>query len=478
MKLWKKVYLFTLVILTLGVNLGVSGIVYFTYEQMLQSEKERCQAEYVIMQQNVSANIAEMEQSILLNTEYFGRFITAYSSYFEADTMLIGIVGEQIVVGEASGATDQEFSTEDKIAASQDFVLEDLPKEDGIFVEKEDKTTIYIAQVLDEDHENYRIVMRRTLDSFDETWATLQPLYLIGGIILSLGVSLALALAVRLLLKPLDQLEAAAKEVQQENWSARVHIKGDNELAQLGKQFNAMAGSVEENILKLEQQSQQKQELIDNLAHEMNTPITSIGGFADYMRISQLSKEEQEECLDFIIRENHRLKEISSTLLSMAQMEQEEGFFTVFSLKQLCSRIEELYTKQFHEKNIAFDMECKVLEMYGNEVLIESLLRNLITNAGRALSDREQGRIDVAIYKEDESLKMRVSDNGCGIEKEHLEQIFEPFYRVDKARSRENGGSGLGLPFCKKIVESHNGTISVESEPGQGTTFMISFTIS
>lgn len=463
MKLWKKVYLFTLVILTLGVNLGFSGIVYFTYEQMLQSEKERCQAEYVIMQQNISANIAEMEQSISLNTEYFRRFITAYSSYFEADTMLIGMVGEEIVAGET---------------ASQNLALEDLPKEDGIFVEKEDKTTIYIAQVLDEDHENYRIVMRRTLDSFDETWATLQPLYLIGGIVLSLGVSLALALAVRLLLKPLDQLEAAAKEVQQENWSARVSIKGDNELAQLGKQFNAMAGSVEENILKLEQQSQQKQELIDNLAHEMNTPITSIGGFADYMRISQLSKEEQEECLDFIIRENHRLKEISSTLLSMAQMEQEDGFFAVFSLKQLCSRIEELYTKQFQEENIALNMECKVQEMYGNEVLIESLLRNLITNARRALSDTEQGRIDVAIYKEDENLKMRVSDNGCGIEKEHLEQIFEPFYRVDKARSRENGGSGLGLPFCKKIVEFHNGTISVESAPGRGTTFMISFTIS
>lgn len=482
MKLWKKVYLFTLVIITLGVNLGFSGIVYFTYQQMLQSEKERCQAEFMMMQQNVSANIAEMEQSIPLNVEYFGRFIKAYNSYYEADTVLIGIVGEEIVAGEeyaVESAVSQEFAGEEESDTYQIITMEDLPEENGIFVKKEDKTTIYIAQTLDEDHENYRVVMRRTLDSFDETWATLQPLYLVGGIVLSLGVSLVLALAVRLLLKPLDQLEVAAKEVQQENWAARVEIKGKNELAQLGEQFNAMAGSVEENITKLEQQSKQKQELIDNLAHEMNTPITSIQGFADYMRISQLTQEEQEECLDFIIGESKRLKEISSTLLSMARMqEKKEDFFVEFSLSQLCGRIEELYAKQLQEENIELNVKCMVNDMSGNEALIESLLRNLISNAHHAFFGKQEGRIDVVISQENKQIRMQVSDNGCGMEQHQLEQIFEPFYRVDKARSRENGGSGLGLPFCRKIAEMHHGIIAVESKPGHGTTFMVSFTIS
>ena len=110
---------------------------------------------------------------------------------------------------------------------------------------------------------------------------------------------------------------------------------------------------MEENISKLEEQSQQKQELIHNLAHEMNTPITSIQGFADYMRISQITSEEQEECLNFIIGESKRLKEISSTLLSMAWMQNaEEVMVKNFSLNPLCNRIKRLFENQFIQEDI------------------------------------------------------------------------------------------------------------------------------
>ncbi|MBQ8624636.1 MAG: HAMP domain-containing histidine kinase [Agathobacter sp.] len=458
MKLWKKVYLFALIITTLCINIGFLGIVYFTYSQMLQAEKERCEAEYVIMRQSISADIAQMEKSISLNQQYFERYINVYNSYYGEDTQLIGKYGNEVLTQDESYAT--------------------LPEEDGLFVYEEKQTTIYVMQTLDDNHPNYRIIMRRTLGDFDKMWDTLQPLYIAGGILLSLGVSFLLAAVVRMVLKPMDELESAAKQVQAENWSTRVQIKGKHELAQLGKQFNAMAGAVEENITKLEQQSEQKQQLINNLAHEMNTPITSIQGFADYMRISELSKEEQQECLGFIIGESKRLKEISSTLLSMASMQEDtEVLQEVFSLKNLCNKLEKIYRKRFDEKQIALTMNCEVEEMKGNEVLIESLLRNLITNAGHAVSEKEEGQIEVRAFSTDDKIKIEVSDNGCGIEAAHLEQIFEPFYRVDKARSRENGGSGLGLPFCKRIVALHKGSIEVESKSGVGTKLVLTFTV-
>ena len=460
MKLWKKIYLFTLIVFTLCINVGFMGIIYFTYGQMLEAEKDRSVAEYELMRQSMSAAISEMETAVALDKTYFARYIDAYNSYYQEDTQILGVVYTSTV-----GDVKQEYL---------------LPTENGLFVEEEENTVIYVAQILDEKHEGYRVIMRRTLKDFDKMWNTLYPLYIGGGVVLSLGISMILAIVTRIMLKPLDKLEAASKQVQQENWSTRVDVKGKDELAQLGIQFNAMAGAIEESIRKRELQSQQKQELINNLAHEMNTPITSIQGFADYMRMSELSEEERQECLKFIAGESKRLKEISATLLQMAQMQ--DGGEPVkkesFSIQALCKKLETLYQKVFEEENILMRVDCeKDLHMQGCAVLIESLLRNLITNAGYAVAGKQDGWIEVKGFSTEKEIKLVVSDNGCGIKQEHLEQIFEPFYRVDKARSRENGGSGLGLPFCKRIVEQHNGQISVESELGKGTAFTITFTI-
>lgn len=454
MKLWQRVYLVALIVITLVVNVGFFGIIYFTYNQMLQEEKNRCITEFVILKENVSSDIAQMEKSISLNEEYFSKFIIAYNSYYKNDTLLFGVV-DNMVVGNQK-------------------MREQLPDENGVYIKDEEKTTIYISQIMDDNHQNYRIVMRRTLDDFDKIWDTLKPLYIVGGIVLSLGVSLLLALLVRIVLKPMDKLEQAAKEVEAGEWSSRVHIKGNHELAKLGNQFNAMAGSVEENITKLQKMSDEKQELINNLAHEMNTPITSIQGFADYMKMSDLSEDERNECLGYISNESIRLKEISAVLLSMAKMQSPEDITkTKFSIKNMCNRLENIYTKEFAKENVKLQISCEVEYMQANEALIESLLRNLITNAYNAVLGRKNPLVEARIFAEKSVLKIQVSDNGCGIEEEHISHIFEPFYRVDKSRSREMGGSGLGLPFVKKIVELHNGNIEVSSKINEGTEFRI-----
>lgn len=454
MKLWQRVYLVALIVITLVVNVGFFGIIYFTYNQMLQEEKNRCITEFVILKENISSDIAQMEKNISLNVEYFSKFLNAYNSYYKSDTLLFGVVDNVVV-----GAQENR---------------EQLPNENGVYIKDEGKTTIYISQILDDNHQNYRIIMRRTLDDFDKIWDTLKPLYIVGGIVLSLGVSLLLALLVRIVLKPMDKLEQAAKMVETGDWSARVHIKGNHELAQLGNQFNAMAGSVEENITKLQKMSDEKQELINNLAHEMNTPITSIQGLADYLRMSELSEDERNECLGYISNESIRLKEISAVLLSMAKMQSPEDITkTKFSIKNMCNRLENVYIKEFTKQNVKLQISCEVECIQANEALIESLLRNLITNAYNAVLGRKNPLVEARIFAEKSVLKIQVSDNGCGIEEEHISHIFEPFYRVDKSRSREMGGSGLGLPFVKKIVELHNGNIEVSSKINEGTEFRI-----
>ena len=507
MKLWKKVYVLALVIITLCVNLGFLGIISVTYHYMLQAERERCEAEYMILQKNIEADMERIEEAEPWDASFFERYIRAYNNYYESDTKLISMIN-----GKASAEDEQGVN---------------LPQTDGVFIYEGTQTTIYVSQKLSENYPNYRVIMQRTLYDFDTMWNQLQPIYLGGGILLSLGVSCLLAVTVRMLLKPMDELETATKQVQDENWSIRVQIKGNDELAQLGNQFNAMADVIEDNIEKLKQESQKKQELINNLSHEMNTPITSIQGFAEYMQMTDISKEEQEECLNFIVGESRRLKEISSTLLLMADIQKAEEISKEnFSLKELCNKLEEIYRRQFgcdanpssisekediKKQNIQWNVSCEDIQMYGNPILIESLLRNLIINAYRAVCTREDSiwkeeRCDVHIkhtilqkftdtchtesvsyenekcialhvFAKEQHIYIEVKDNGCGIEETHLTHIFEPFYRVDKARSREYGGSGLGLAFCKKIVELHQGEIFVESKLGEGSIFRMIFTI-
>lgn len=458
MKLWKKVYIIAMIIITLGANLGFFGIVYFTYEHMLHAEKARCETEFAMIYESMCADIAQLEEKYLMDIEYFQTILNVYNSYFEKDTELIGI-WENEVLG-------QNIQLGDKL----------IPK--GVSVQKGENTVIYMTQALAKTPVEYKIMLKRTLYDFDAIWKTLLPLYIMGGVLISVVISLILATAVRILLKPLDELERAAVQVEKENWSARVHIKGKHELAQLGRQFNSMAEAVEEHVEKLKEQTEQKEQLIRSLAHEMNTPITSIQGFADYMQMTELSEEEQRESLAFITAESKRLKEISSTILSMAVMERGEEFpKQMFSIQQMCMRIEKLYKQQFQGTNTSLYIDCQVEQQFGNEALLESLLRNLINNASHAVAETDVGEIRVSISSKENILQWSIADNGCGIEKKDVAQIFEPFYRVDKARSRANGGSGLGLAFCKKIVEAHAGEICVESELGKGTQFIINFTV-
>lgn len=454
MKLWKKVYLLTMIIITLFVNLGFLGIVYFTYEHMLQAEKERCKTEFGMIYESMRADIAELEEKYRMDSYYFEKIVTSYNSYFEEDTELIGVWGSELIgKGQSIDVT---------------FI------QNGISVQGEEQTVILMTQSLEKTPIEYKIVLKRTLSDFDKIWDTLLPLYVWGGILLSLGVSLLLAMVVRVLLKPLDALEYATQQVEKENWTSRVYIKGNHELAQLGKQFNSMAEAVEEHVEKLKEQSKQKEQLLHNMAHEMNTPITSIQGFADYMRMTELSEEEQSECLSFITAESKRLKEISSTILSMAVMEQDTDLqMKIFSIKELCNCLSELYMQLLNGTNISLEIDCQLENLYGNTVLIESLLRNLINNAMHAVQNKPEGKICMWISTEENMAQIIVSDNGCGIAGGEIKQIFEPFYRVDKDRSRASGGSGLGLTFCKKIVETHEGEISVESEVGKGTKFII-----
>ena len=182
------------------------------------------------------------------------------------------------------------------------------------------------------------------------------------------------------------------------------------------------------------------------------------------------------ECFEIIRFQIKSINKLVNDILTLSEIEvaktDEEKHFKKFNLN---STVEKTISNFSHLPAKINFIQNTISEFLGDEELISTVLSNLLTNAIRYSGS---DKIDVILDKQDGQIKLSVKDYGVGIEQKHLEHIFERFYRVDKARSRQNGGSGLGLAIVKNITELHNGTIKVKSTPNKETTFTILFQLS
>lgn len=231
------------------------------------------------------------------------------------------------------------------------------------------------------------------------------------------------------------------------------------------------------DVTKLRQLENIRQDFAANVSHEIKTPLTSIKGFIEtLMSEPNISDEEQNRFYDVIERNVSRLNAIIDDLLQLSQIEQIEDRNQLTLIEtDLCDVI----TNAIHacrdkanQKNIYIEKkQLSEKKIKADPQLIEQAVINLIDNAIKYSHEKSHIMVESVIAESEVILK--VSDNGPGIDKRHLNRLFERFYRVDKGRSRKLGGTGLGLAIVKHIVMAHNGRINVESKLGQGSTFSI-----
>jgi len=215
-------------------------------------------------------------------------------------------------------------------------------------------------------------------------------------------------------------------------------------------------------------------DLIAELVHEIRTPLSAILAAAQLLRLPRLSDAQREQTIDAIEHEARYLNTLTTTFLDLARLESGRAKFTrdTIEVKPLVTEVVNLFAGQAAERNITFAIEIPddfppLIADYGK---IKQVLLNLVSNAVKY--NRPGGHIRIAAFQEDDgSITISVSDTGPGISPEHQKRLFQKFYRVSDS-AKQAGGSGLGLYICKRIVEAHGGTIRVESQPGQGTTFL------
>ncbi len=220
-----------------------------------------------------------------------------------------------------------------------------------------------------------------------------------------------------------------------------------------------------------------RREFVANVSHELRTPITSIKGFVETLLDDGLEDRHQaRHFLEIINKQNDRLNTIIQDLLLLAAVEEDADkqgvVLSVGNVRDVLVSAVDTCRQRAEESQTRIELECpQRVQTEMNTALLEEAIVNLIDNAIKYSDPGTSIRVEANVSATE--TEIQVVDQGCGISREHLSRIFERFYRVDKARSRQQGGTGLGLAIVKHIVHAHRGRVTVDSTPGQGSTFTI-----
>ena len=270
-------------------------------------------------------------------------------------------------------------------------------------------------------------------------------------------------------LKPISEFSDKIEEVQAQNLAnSRIEENTVKELNQLSVSYNKM-------LERLSDAFEVQRQFTANAAHELRTPLALMQVQLDLYNSTRHPGNDADtlQTIRMVTEQNGRLSKMVKTLLDMSEL-QTVGRDEKIIVDALVDEVLEDLEPLAQEKSIKLIGKCKAATMVGSDILIYRLVYNLVENAIKY--NHLGGQVTVTAYQKEKQVYLSVADTGSGIPEELRERVFEPFFRVDKSRSRELGGVGLGLALVREIVRVHDGSITVKSNPSGGTIFEVLFT--
>lgn len=477
MKLWQKIFLTTLALMVLSTTLASVLLLRSTRDALWQQEVQRVvtQQQYLagmlkagVVSYRLQLGVVQMAPEETSQTAQQVLAQQALDSYL-AGLILLGSNGGTVYAdmpgdwgGTLPGAPEDEPDA---------AVYELRAGEDP------DRWYLICAMPVTLESNRYRLGAAYEVSGLQEqlTRQAANTVVLCLGLSL-LGAGLLLVLVV-LLLRPLAALDKSARRIAAGRYDERLLPKGRDELAGLAEDMNALASAVESRVEKLEQVAEERKVFIANLAHEMKTPLTSILGYADLLYLPKEVPENTRIAYAQVISEEaKRLRALSGKLMELITLGSANLIFEPVPLDAVANEVAVSLTPVLQQNGLTLTCRCPSVPVWMDRELFKSLLYNLLDN-GRKASASGSGLLLTA-QREGGWIKISVADHGCGIPSAELKRICEPFYMVDKSRSRKAGGSGLGLALCREIVAAHRGRMSIKSAVGQGTVISLRFPLS
>lgn len=269
--------------------------------------------------------------------------------------------------------------------------------------------------------------------------------------------SILIMVAARYLVRPLKLMTEAATRMSKGDFTVRLSVKNGDELGELAAGMNRMA-------LSLSQLEIMRQDFVSNVSHEMQSPLTSINGFAEALRSEEVTTSEKNHYINIIKQESTRLSRLSENLLNLASLDSEQHPFhpEPYRLDSQLRDVVLACEPHWLSKRQKVELLMEETIITADKDQLSQVWVNLLVNSMKFTPD--EGVISFSLSEQDGFAIVRISDTGIGISEEDSERVFERFYKADASRERSHGGSGLGLSIAQKIVDIHNGTIMLDAK--------------
>lgn len=290
----------------------------------------------------------------------------------------------------------------------------------------------------------------------------------LAGVLIGAG---CIALIMHRSTRPLTSLAKTARQIAGGDYSMRVDVHTQDEIGALAGDFNLMSEAVEARIAELTETAERQRLFIGGVTHEFKTPLTALLLHARMLRRANMTEEERDNSLAHIESQCAWLERLVQTLLRLITLERDIERRPC-EVDELFDRVRQNTQKSLADRGVTLNVQSNGETLDCNADLVQSMLINLVDNAAKAYNaDAADKRVLLTFSNN----TIQVKDFGRGIPKEAMERIFEPFYMVDKSRSKKAGGSGLGLALVKRIANAHDAELIIESNIEKGTTVWVRF---
>lgn len=460
MRLFSKIFLSTLFILTLALTVQEYAAVSYSFQGAVDRERTEGANQFRLLRYALQSNMVRKKQSEELGYEtlkeigseisklvpegcgmelYFDNDVNSYLLYSSAGEENEKIEGQKIQKGK---------------------VYTSIHKENHLYY-------LIVEGRVQQAGYNLILVMKKDITDVFQSKHDLERSSRILYCVILAGSGCLIFIVSYFLTKPVKKLRAAAGKIAQGQYGERVETASKDEIGELGHSFNRMAEKIQDNVEQIQEEAQKKEQFVSDFAHELKTPLTSIIGYADRIYQQDMSREETKKAAEYIFSEGMRLESLAFKMMDLAVLNKQKLIKEVVDVKEFENDIRMTFEKITQEKGIVFMVLLESAWIKVEYDFFKTLLVNLLDNAVKAGSSKIAftGKL-----REEGIYEFRITDNGCGIPKEDLDKITEAFYMVDKARSRKLNGAGLGLAIARRIAMMHETELEYQSRQGVGTS--------
>lgn len=455
MKFWIKLMLGIVIIISIILSFSRYITVRQNFINSLEKEVKQNSNKHRLERYYIDSNIvSKIQQGEEFTDDHLIEYIKSLYSYMENDLESVEIYAEDM---------SQIFSNFEQTGYLGIQNLFDKENDRYIIREIESRNYMVFCSYCTVSNVSIYIVNIYDITSiYDERVRQLKDIMFADIIVLVIS-SIVVAVFSIVLTRPIEELNKLTKEISSGDFKKRVKFRTNDEIGELADSFNKMTEKIENQINSLELSIKQKDDFISGFSHEIKTPMTAIIGYSDLLRLKNCSDDVRIPALNYIYSESKRLEELSYKLLSLMELSEDKIEVKVVKIKDFIEKV----CRKIVLDNVEIKLDLEEAKVPIDENLLEIVIRNLVQNAKKA--EPKDNCVHILGNREEDKYIVSVIDNGIGIPKEHIQRVTEDFYMVDKSRSRKNGGTGIGLSLCKKILEFHNSKINIESEENVGT---------